>query len=483
MEKYEIISEIISKIENNKVSFEEIENILLPGPVTPEYVSGYCKDERENIFIKLIQSLITKRQKLVTEYLNEKQKLEAIETNLTESSLLKKEEILKNMQMNELKFYDCVNCLHKLYQMKKDPWTPPPLIKYTEELKRVEKINDDIPPFSIFISVGELRYRSSDVYFQIIFNYSEMKILDEYISQNGDNQYDYNVLLKLSKNDYLNLYEKSIRLILYKNKSFWCPYCCFKRNKYLGDLEIRLDDLKCKSEIIGDFELNLIENLGKRDYEQSFLKSTISVSIRIRKSMVEKEFENFVTNTLEIVKILPPFKGIGKYFHPDFKSSFIIDFDQKELTKINAKEISIKIPKENIEECQMIIDPSEFTTRELENPDTIENLNSIYVLIDKLKYYKSKLKNCSVQKEMKYINDIIFKIKAKFLNLQNLISSETIKIDKYIMILNNQIQHDSKLMRYLDNLNEKHKAKLVADRIVILSREVSEAIQYYQRMI
>ena len=293
--KSEYLSNLISNIEKNQMTLHEIENIMLPDPVSLEYISGISKEQRQEIFTKIIQFLIIKRQNYIAEYLREKEKHEMLKESVSSSS--NKEEISKKLEQIEMKFFECVKTIQNLDQMLNDRWTPAPLVKLNEEMIIVEKIRDEIPPFSISVTIGSLKYKLTDVFLRISFQYSNLHTLDEFINQKGYNEFDYNVLLKLHKDDYFDLYEKSIYVTLLRKKTAWSPCCFIFANNSLGNLEIKLEGLKYKSELKGEFEFNLFEDLGRGDKEEPFLNSTLEISIKIRKSMVVKEFETNVINT------------------------------------------------------------------------------------------------------------------------------------------------------------------------------------------
>jgi hypothetical protein len=53
-----------------------------------------------------------------------------------------------------------------------------------------------------------------------------------------------------------------------------------------------------------------------------------------------------------------------------------------------------------------------------------------------------------------------------------------ISIDQYIYLLSQQIEHDRKLLKYFESINDKGKSVLVAERIPIMTDELKEAIEF-----
>jgi hypothetical protein len=54
----------------------------------------------------------------------------------------------------------------------------------------------------------------------------------------------------------------------------------------------------------------------------------------------------------------------------------------------------------------------------------------------------------------------------------------TISVDKYISVINYQLDHDRKLQKYFEIKKDMEKVKLVAERIPLLVAELEEAITY-----
>ena len=50
--------------------------------------------------------------------------------------------------------------------------------------------------------------------------------------------------------------------------------------------------------------------------------------------------------------------------------------------------------------------------------------------------------------------------------------------EKYITVMKIQLDHDRKLLSYLESLKQMGKAKLVAERIPLLIQEMDEVIKY-----
>jgi hypothetical protein len=50
--------------------------------------------------------------------------------------------------------------------------------------------------------------------------------------------------------------------------------------------------------------------------------------------------------------------------------------------------------------------------------------------------------------------------------------------EKYITVMKLQLDHDRKLLSYLESLKQMGKAKLVAERIPLLIQEMDEVIKY-----
>ena len=51
-------------------------------------------------------------------------------------------------------------------------------------------------------------------------------------------------------------------------------------------------------------------------------------------------------------------------------------------------------------------------------------------------------------------------------------------VDKYLMLLKYQLEHDQKLIKYFESKKEMDKVKLVAERIPMILGEMDECISY-----
>ena len=269
-------------------------------------------------------------------------------------------------------------------------------------------------------------------------------------------------------------------------------------HKLKGKFTIKLAELKFKSTIEDNYKMEIE---SKRMVPQYF------VSIKIREPCVEKEYKNVSKPVLSITKTYPPFDidGTGNSSNThdvidntsnNYNNTNIVNNDNsnKKLTNLvtDKKEVEISKPKPNNNTNvnnnnntsttvkpteKKIIDKSQFTNEELEDPDNLEMLNTIKVL---------ELGLAKVEKEIQAVEGRIPpKLRQRKLGLsvkKNQITQATqngdITLKNYLDIAKLQLKKDFNLMLYFEQIGDKNKKSIVEERVNVLKKEILEGEAY-----
>jgi len=133
-----------------------------------------------------------------------------------------------------------------------------------------------------------------------------------------------------------------------------------------------------------------------------------------------------------------------------------------------------------IAETMEKIDSSQFSKAELDDPEIIENLVSLKVLQAKVQ---------KIDQEIKLIEGRTpSDIRRKFLNtkvrmnsLKEAIEDGRLSLKDYIVLLEKQIEKDKKLKMLFLQRKEKEKAAIVNERLVIMVKELKEALEHQKK--
>jgi hypothetical protein len=251
-----------------------------------------------------------------------------------------------------------------------------------------------------------------------------------------------------------------------------------------GSLKIKLDALKTASKISDSFTFKL---------ESGRFDPKLDVTITLRNPISGKEFATVSKTVLTITKTFPPFRGEGTVESHDYPGSDKkVNLSDKEMTQ-NVK--PVKKPESNVKQPQKEtsktedkskqsqppsnkprIDPSIFSQLELDDPDHIDNINTIKVMefkIDKIQKEMNAIEGRAPAK----LREKLIKIKCKK-NIFEQQLGDSISIQDYIMLMKTQIDKDRKLALYFEQEKMMDKARIVAERIPIIIKELEEALEF-----
>jgi hypothetical protein len=224
------------------------------------------------------------------------------------------------------------------------------------------------------------------------------------------------------------------------------------------------------------------------DLESKRYGPKLDVSISLREPIAEKEYEIVSKPVFNITKTFPPFKGEGAgetHNYPSNRQSNHSDLTDEQIVK--PKPIAQPIKKEEKKEVvkpqpkkpqsnQPLIDASEFSKEELEDPDIADNLNSIKVLEFKLAQVQKQIDSIEGRAPPK-LRDKLLKIKVRKNVLESQLG-ESVTIESYVLMMKKQLDKDKRLLAYFEQNKMMEQGKKVAERLPIIVKEMEEAIEY-----
>lgn len=190
--------------------------------------------------------------------------------------------------------------------------------------------------------------------------------------------------------------------------------------------------------------------------------------IKLRHPTVEMEYETITKKNFEIIKVFPSFTTFVK---PE-------DIIRPKAEQARQNDIRVEeVKQDKVKPKLADFDPNEFCPEEIEDPDYIENLKSLKVIEMKIKETQAQVDKIEGRAPPK-LREKLIKLRVKYKAIESNINEGVLGPEKYITILKLQLDHDRKLLSYLESLKQMGKAKQVSERIPILIREIDDMIKY-----
>ena len=470
--------ELLKKGENKKINMNE-----LPKEITPEYITGYSKEERKKKFDNIINKLKEEKENAKN---NKEQKLEEMKImskNVKKENIEKFKEDSKKILDQEInKINEKAKEITLMNELLQDEYIPVPDYIIQSEEYKIEKINEDIPENVMRISVSNLTYTKSNPMIVLILNIDDKELKKEIKGKTMDEineTFDWT----LSEKNFRNIIRNKIDLILGRTYMI-------KKDKIKGAVEISLRNFRNRDLIEERYKIKMIS--GKPD-------NYIDVSIKIRAGIIEKDYDTAYRDVIKIKRIYPKFNINGNNYiqygnnnNNEIKQNVSIN---KVLSEIEMKNTKIQIENKNNKETtnkynQKIennnnglngnnqkIDKSLFKEEELADVDCIDNLNSLKVLKDRLKKLEAVIAKIDGRTPKDLMQKKI-KINVKIKNIENQMKEGEFEPKDYLSLMENQLTHDVLLCKYLKQENQIDKAKAVYSRINLLNEEIKELKAY-----
>ena len=321
------------KIQNGKI--KEVNLNEMPKSIKPEYIYGYSADERTAKFKEILSELIKQKNEIEQKknaYTEKLKKLKKIEFSKVKDTT---KSVLVSFQSKINKYKEIIEGLNEKF---KDKWVPAPEYCLNQEEEKVEKINNDIPENSMRIHIGKTNYEKDNVYLKVKLKNGDKELTKE-VQLKSNKDFDETWEWKFEKNEYKYLHKKELEIKM--ERSYWYK---FGGSNTKGSAKIDLKSLKDTSQLVGDFNIELV---SKRT------TPSINLTINLRTPFAEKEYAKVTKEVLNVKKIFPPFNpkvtatisGSGEYKKSN--STNIIGREQSNQIPKNIENNSKKLEKDN----------------------------------------------------------------------------------------------------------------------------------------
>ena len=477
------------KLQNGNIS--EVNLGELPKSIKPEYIYGCSTDERSAKFKEIISELIKQKDEIDQKKKSYMEKLKKL--NKKDFAKVKDtaKGVLDSYQSKIDKYNETIESIKEKF---KDKWVPAPEFCRIEEDDRVEKINNDIPEYTMRIHIGKTNYEKDNVSLKVKLKNGEKELTKE-VQLKGNKDFNETWDWKFEKNEFKYLFKKELEIEL--DRSYWYK---FGGSNTKGSTKIDLRSLKDNTELVGDYKIELV---SKRT------TPSINISINLRTPFADKQYETVKKEVFNVKKIFPPFNpkaasipGSAPSKSPNNTEN--ISKDEKQLTvqkekiieqekkiiakpEIKAKEqlVENKIERETnntkTEEGQtqpeQKLEKNMFKEEELADVDGVDYLNSLKVLEYKLKILEAQIAKISGRTPRELMQKKI-KISCKIKMFQQQMGDGDVTPKDYYNLLTQQLTHDNSLFAYFKQEKDLEKAKLVAIRIKLMNEEIAELKQY-----
>ena len=477
------------KLQNGNIS--EVNLGELPKSIKPEYIYGCSTDERSSKFKEILSELIKQKDEIDQKKKSYMEKLKKL--NKKDFAKVKDtaKGVLDSYQSKIDKYNETIESIKEKF---KDKWVPAPEFCRIEEDDRVEKINNDIPEYTMRIHIGKTNYEKDNVSLKVKLKNGEKELTKE-VQLKGNKDFNETWDWKFEKNEFKYLFKKELEIEL--DRSYWYK---FGGSNTKGSAKIDLRSLKDNTELVGDYKIELV---SKRT------TPSINISINLRTPFVDKQYETVKKEVFSVKKIFPPFNpkaasipGSAPSKSPNNTNDNIPKEEkpqivQKEKTIEQAKIITKpeiktkdKFVENNVEketndtkseegqpQSQQKLDKNMFKEEELDDVDGIDYLNSLKVLEYKLKILEAQIAKISGRTPRELMQKKI-KISCKIKMFQQQMGDGDVTPKDYYNLLTQQLTHDNSLFAYFKQEKDLEKAKLVAIRIKLMNEEIAELKQY-----
>lgn len=495
---------LLEEGKSNEINMKE-----LPKEITPEYITGYTKEERKKKFEKIINKL-NEEKEIAKKSLEKK-----IEEAKKMAGRLKKENIEK-FKIESKKILDVekgkIDKLNKditlMNQILEKEYIPVPDYIMSNEEYKIEKINQDIPENVMRINVSNLTYTKSNPMVVLYLKLDENNEKKKEIKPQNENDINETFDWVFDEKGIRNLVRNKINIYLFRTY-------VIKKDKPKGESELSLRTLKNTDSAEDTCRLKMLS--GKKD-------NFIDVSVKIRSALIEKEYDTEYRETIKIIRIYPEFKINGDNYIPQQNISNNENSNLKNisvsriLSEIETKKEEIKVmPKTNkfdniyssisnksnqnnanqqinkavnIQTNKMNInknnnnasgekiDRSIFKEEELNDVNFfIDNLNSLKVLKERLKHIEGVIAKIDGRTPRELMQKKI-KINVKIKQFESQMSEGEFTPNDYLVLMEQQLKHDLILCKFFKQENEINKAKIVYNRINLLNEEINELKQF-----
>ena len=455
-------------------NIESIDLNLLPTPIKPEYIYGYSNDERTTKFKEIIAEIVKQKEEIVEKKTSYNDKLSKLKKRELEKMKDQAKQVLDSYQSKIDKFDSEIE---DIKEKMKNKWIPAPDYCNMPEEEKIEKINKDIPEYTMRIHFGKTDYDKDNIYLKVKLDLGE-KEMNKEVKLKSDKNFDETWDWTFEKREFKSLHRKCLEIQM--ERSYWYK---LGGTDVKGNMKVELKNLKDSIKIEGNYKMEL---------QSKRASPSIEIKIELRSPFVDKVYETITKEVFTIKKIYPPFnpKAAEIPGGPTIIPKKIKKEETKpkeEETKPKEEEIKPKEeekpkpkpkkeeekPKEEKPKETNKVDRSMFTEEELADIDGIDYLNSLKVLEHKLKILEDQIAKISGRTPREIMQKKV-KMSCKIKLMKQQLENGDVSPKDYFTLLSQQMVHDRQLFALFKQEKDLKNAKIVAERIKIMMEEMNE---------
>ena len=448
-------------------NIESIDLNLLPTPIKPEYIYGYSNDERTTKFKEIIAEIVKQKEEIVEKKTSYNDKLSKLKKRELEKMKDQAKQVLDSYQSKIDKFDSEIE---DIKEKMKNKWIPAPDYCNMPEEEKIEKINKDIPEYTMRIHFGKTDYDKDNIYLKVKLDLGE-KEMNKEVKLKSDKNFDETWDWTFEKREFKSLHRKCLEIQM--ERSYWYK---LGGTDVKGNMKVELKNLKDSIKIEGNYKMEL---------QSKRASPSIEIKIELRSPFVDKVYETITKEVFTIKKIYPPFNpkaaeipGGPTIIPKKIKKEEIkpkeeeIKPKEEEKPKPKPKEEEEK-PKEEKPKETNKVDRSMFTEEELADIDGIDYLNSLKVLEHKLKILEDQIAKISGRTPREIMQKKV-KMSCKIKLMKQQLENGDVSPKDYFTLLSQQMVHDRQLFALFKQEKDLKNAKIVAERIKIMMEEMNE---------
>ena len=443
---------------------EEIDEFSLPLNVTPDFICGMTRQERAKKFTEIVKYYLLREK--------EQKRLLSVQKNKytqMKPSVIKKhgKEFKKVLDGFVKEGKRCADLKNKLKQYALNPWMPVPLFEKKEEDELIENINEDVPENNVLIQVSKVE--ANGVKFGDMVSIVITGSINEIIPlTNTNDTLIYNHPIAFDKADMKHVPKKTIEIKVFQKG------CC--STKQIGDTKVSLVSLSDHATLTSECTLSSPLAGGRTE---NLIQPKVTVTAKVNKGINSSEYITRTKEYMDITKIYPPFREVKVSQPPkEVKQKGMLIKEKPMPVKTKTQPVVVEMQVKKEEEISTSttatkIDKNEFDPAELVDPDQIDKMLAISVLQNKVAQIEEETKKIE-GRTPKPLRDKLMKFRVKKKSIEEACGDGQISPQDYLSKIKETLEHDKRLMMYFKQNNENDKAKIMLNRVKLITNEITE---------
>ena len=443
---------------------EEIDEFSLPLNVTPDFICGMTRQERAKKFTEIVKYYLLREK--------EQKRLLSVQKNKytqMKPSVIKKhgKEFKRVLDGFVKEGKRCEELKNKLKQYALNPWMPVPLFEKKEEDELIENINEDVPENNVLVQISKVE--ANGMKFGDMVSIVIPGSINEMIPlTNSNDTLIYNHPIAFDKADMKHVPKKTIEIKVYQKG------CC--STKQIGDTKVSLVPLSDHATLTSECTLSSPLAGGKGE---NLIEPKVTVTAKVNKGINSSEYITKTKEYMDITKFYPAFKEVKiSQLQKEVKQKTMLIKEKPIPVKPKTQPALVEMQVKNEEEISTStaatkIDKNEFDPAELVDPDQIDKMIAISVLQNKVAQIEEETKKIE-GRTPKPLRDKLMKFRVKKKSIEEACGQGQISPQEYLNKIKETLEHDKKLMLYFKQNNENDKAKIMMNRVKLITKEISE---------